>query len=568
MARLLLGEDLSLYADGTQSGPEPDAPPEATKAELPYFDQRMSGRVLQIGGDGALVWNLRGTIPLADGKQAGAVLQVAGDGTLIWTQPKPGGSEEVFATDLLDVLNVGQLFVGPTDPVGGANGDLWVVTRTNVTEASIVPPSQVPVVTVAATSATPTVPVSWTAVNTATAYRVTVDGADVAQVTTLTLTLTLAQGAHTITVRGLNSGGDGPASAPKTCTVQNQAPPPVTNLRVTQVSPSTIDVAWDYASPPADFASYVVTASVGTVTVTGTTAHVSALAADIAVSITVVARDTGGLDSTPVSTTGRTSPQPPPAAPPAPTNFRVTRVGYSSADFAWDAAPGATRYEVSGDGTSFGNVGAVLSWGWAGLTQQTGYTLYVRGVNAGGAGPAAAVSFTTLPQVAYWVTTHQDRTIGYGAEDWSAAGIGYESSGVLFTNDNWASGANSHLYALDLNLNTGPYSQQGDRWIVFSVGLFVDYVYDVTGWWGYPGTFRWNAYADGLAAQQQGAVVASGGAMAVGPNEVNNAHDGVQLKHLQMSYSAGQGSPGWYKLREFQIHVRQVTGQTPVYNPA
>src|SRR6185369_8657011 len=106
------------------------------------------------------------------------------------------------------------------------------------------------------------------------------------------------------------------------------------------------------------------------------------------------------------------------------------------------------------------------------------------------------------------------------------------------------------------------------RWIVFSVGLFIDYVYDVTGWWGYPGTFRWNAYADGLAAQQQGAVVGGGGAMAVGPNEVNNAHEGVHLKHLQMSYSAGQGSPGWYKLREFQIHVRQVTGQSPVYNPA
>jgi hypothetical protein len=180
------------------------------------------------------------------------------------------------------------------------------------------------------------------------------------------------------------------------------------------------------------------------------------------------------------------------------------------------------------------------------------------------------VGFTTLPQVAYYITNTQDRTIGYGAEPWSAAGLTHWASGVFFTQDNWAgvAGPNNWTYAIDGNTNTGPYSTNPDRWIQFGLGLNVQLIFSVTAWWGYPGTFTWSAVNESLSGPvQTGQItVPATGPVTVGPNQVNNPSGKIVILHI--GFGAGLGSPGIYKLREFQVTLRQITGQTPVYNQA
>jgi len=567
---VLLGEDLSLYRDGLRAAPTEAAPLPPPEAELPYFDGRMVGRGLEVAADGTLVWAYHPRVPPVEGRLVGSILTIAPSSAIEWKQVNLdlAGAEEVIATDQIGASGSagrGLINYGPDDVQTPGNGDLWIVTRTRIGDVVVVPPSQAPTLTAPATNATTSVPISWTAVTGATAYRVKVDNVDVQMVTVLSMTLTLAEGSHTIAVRGTNDGGDGPGSNVATTVVANQPPGPVTDLAVVASTPSTVQVTWSY-TPPSDFSAFTVTSSpAGTAVVSGNGATISGLPADTNVTVSVSARDTGGLSSSVVSVTGRTAPQPPPQAPGAPTGLQATRIGYSSADFVWTAVAGADRYEVNGGG-GWGNVGAATSFAWGGLNESTGYTLQVRAVNAGGAGAASQVGITTLPKVAYYQETYADHTYGYGAEGWDGASIGYAASGVLFTTDNWATGANSHLYALDLNVNTGPYSQQPDRWILFSLGINIKYYTQVTVWMGYPGTATWQAYQNGQGVTQQGAVAANAWPQSIGPNQTNNPAG--QLNRLQITFGAGLGSPGWYKLREFNIGVRQVTGSSPVYNPA
>jgi hypothetical protein len=393
------------------------------------------------------------------------------------------------------------------------------------------------------------------------------DGTPLFVTAALTYAFTLPESStHSFKVAAHNDGGFGPESNARSVTIANQTPPDVTNLHSTATSRGTFSVAWDY-TPPADFSAYVVTVDSGTVVVTGKTASVTGLADATNVAITVKARDTGSLTSPGVSITVRTPDAPLPAAPGTPGGLTNTRRGYSSLDYSWNAVAGATSYEVSGDGSGFGSVGTATTFSWTGLAESTGYNLWVRAVNAGGASAATVVGATTLPKVASYTPNSQTRTIGYGNEGWDAIGVQYDSSGVVFTTDGWATGSNSSLYALDLNVNTGPYSTNPGRWIIFSTTLNYDYVYQVFGLWGYPGTFTWTAIgADGYA-QQQGNVASNTWGQWAGPNIINSP-SGVRIAKIQMAFDAGLGSPGVFKLREWAIQVRQIVSYTTNLNPA
>ena len=65
---------------------------------------------------------------------------------------------------------------------------------------------------------------------------------------------------------------------------------------------------------------------------------------------------------------------------------------------SWAAVAGATSYEVSTNGTSWTDVGNVTSYAFSGLADNT-YTLYARGVNSAGNGPAATIANINLNTV-------------------------------------------------------------------------------------------------------------------------------------------------------------------------
>jgi len=569
--RLLLADDLTFYVDGSELAPPP---PQIfiPGSEIPYRDPRYVGRVLTVAADGSLVWVRNEGLPVSDARQAGAQLIVSGNGIPEWSYAStgPGGltDDEVIASDS---AGIGILYYGTTPPLDAFDGALWFATRLASAPPAPTVPTTAPVLSAASVSVLKAT-LSWTASTGATAYEIHVDGTTVAQVSGLSWSGTFSEStSHAAFIVPLNAGGPGPASNTVNFSIANQAPPPATGLDDTSVVRASFSVAWQYASPPADFSTWVVTTSAGTLSVNqgARTATITGAPDSTNVTVTVRAQDTGGLQSSTVSLVVRTPDAPAPAAPPTPGSLRVTRIGYSSADFAWNASSGATSYEWSGDGVNYSNIGTALTRTWSGLAESHAYKLYVRAVNAGGHSASASVSLTTLPKVNHYVYNTRLRTFGYGNEQWNIPGVGHSASGILTSVDNWAnqSNANNWLFAVDYNLNTGPYSTQAYRWINFSFTMnFID-VEQVWMNWGYPGTGEWQAYDTDGTLIQRGRTASATWPLWVTAN-VTNAPTNKRIAKIQMLFFGGVGSPGYYKLREWAMQVRECTSTTAVLNPA
>jgi hypothetical protein len=265
-----------------------------------------------------------------------------------------------------------------------------------------------------------------------------------------------------------------------------------------------------------------------------------------------------------VATLVVTTPAPPVAgAPPAPTNLKATRVGYTSADFTWTASPGATSYEWSSNNSSYSGIGNVTAKTWGpGLAENTSYKLYVRAVGPGGKSAAASVSFKTLPKIKSYTPVYATRVYGYGQPyPYSQLGLFLYASSNNFAQNTWATAA-------DNNLNTGPYSASAGQWITYTTSLNYDAINAITAWFGYPGTFQWTAVDDEGHTVQQGRVAASSGTWGASANVINSPHTDHRIARIQFYFYAGLGSPGVFKLREFAISCRVITGYTAVNNPA
>lgn len=416
--------------------------------------------------------------------------------------------------------------------------------------------------------------IAWTVVANADTYEWFVDGDSQGLVSASPVDLLVPENTtRQITVQGRNGTGVGPLSTAVPATVGNLAPPPVTGLNAVVAGQGALSASWTYPDKPADFtgtAAYVVTATAGTVTVdqVNMTASITGLGDSVAVTVTVRARDSAGLQSSAVTDSATTPPAPPPAAPPTPTNFRVTRYGYSSVTLAWNASAGATSYEWAADGQPFtqATTGATTRE-WTGLKENTQYGVSVRAVGPGGHSNAVRIVFKTLVKIRTTSPVYATRNYGISQPyPWNQTGIGYDTSGLGGASTGWASG--QWLAAIDLNTNTGPYNATPGAWVRYSFTLNFDALYQVYGQWGYPGTYQWDAWDTALNIVQSGRVVqdATSGTWLT-PN-VKNAPSGNRIALLRMYFYGGGLGSGVYKLREMAISARVITGYSYTYNPA
>lgn len=374
-----------------------------------------------------------------------------------------------------------------------------------------------------------------------------------------------------ITVRGNNGSGYGPLSTAVPATVGNLAPPPVAGLTVISIDRGLMSVDWSYPDKPVDHSVYVVTSTAGTVTIdqANASAVISGLGDSVTITVTVKAQDTGGLQSTAVSKAGTTEPAPPPAAPATPGGFIATRIGYSSADFSWNASTGATGYQLSGNGgASWTGTQTARTYKWVGLAESTAYTLKLRAVGAGGNSGAASKAITTLPKVKSVTPVYSTRNYGYGQTyPWNQTGVDYYLSGVGISNNNWASG--QWLTAIDANTNTGPYNTAAGAWLDLKFTLNFDSVTQVWGLWGYPGTYEWSAWnVDGTLVQQGRVVIDATVGVWLIPNVKNSPVTNKRITRLRTYFYGGGLGSGVYKLRELAIQARVITSYTNVLNPA
>ena len=425
--------------------------------------------------------------------------------------------------------------------------------------------------------------VGWTVVSGATSYIVEVDGSlygDPVAASPMDI-LVVENTTVPVRVAGVNDGGTGGYSASVNAVAGNAAPPPVNNLQVGSVSQGRITISWDYDDPPTDFAQFDVTHNAGigggiifTVDQTNKTAALSGLPDSLNVTFTVRARDSGGLQSTAVQIAQTTPPPPVVNAPGVPTALRTTRIGYSSADLAWNLGSGATHSQYSGDGTNWSGLYTGTTYKWGGLAEKHRYSFFVRSYNSttGLVSGTVGVAFDTLPKVKSTTPNYQNRLYGY-QQPYAYSGVGFShyASGVSGSTDNWAGQSNTlnFLYALDNNLQSGPFSLQGYRWVTLATTLNYDALNAVYGVWGYQGTFQWDAWDTSGVLVQTGRMTGGGtnALIGVGPNILNKL-TGKRIARIRWYFYAWGASPGYYKLSELAINARVITGYTTVYNPA
>jgi chitodextrinase len=187
-----------------------------------------------------------------------------------------------------------------------------------------------------------------------------------------------------------------PASAPAQDRTRPSTPQ---NLRVTATATTSVSLAWNASTDNSGrIASYRIREGLfGQRTSTSTTFTWTGLQPNSTYRFTVSAVDpSGNRSSESNQVTVRTLAAAPPATP---ANLRLVSAGVNTLSFAWDAAAGATRYELASNTGGWHNVfGGATSHTVSWLFPDTAYTFTVRAFNDAGtaSAPSAPITARTL----------------------------------------------------------------------------------------------------------------------------------------------------------------------------
>lgn len=177
-----------------------------------------------------------------------------------------------------------------------------------------------------------------------------------------------------------------------------QAPSAPGAVAVSAITANSVHLSWGAASDNVGVAGYTVTWGSGSLTVAGTAADITGLAAATAYTFAVTARDAAGNTGAAASASATTAQGGDTAAPTAPGNPAASGIAKDSAQVSWTASTdnvGVTGYTVSWTGGNQTVTGTSASL--SGLAAATTYSVSVKALDAAGnQSPAATVSFTTL----------------------------------------------------------------------------------------------------------------------------------------------------------------------------
>ena len=224
---------------------------------------------------------------------------------------------------------------------------------------------------------------TWTAVPSATSYRLYRDGALVASPSGNTYTdSTVSNGVtYTYTVSAIVATAESAKSAPVTVTPFVLTPAAPGGLTATGGN-KQVSLSWTASANATGYKVYRGATLIATQP--GTTYLDTGLTNGTAYSYTVVA--TNGSASSPASTAASATPLAP--APGTPTGV-VATPGDASMVLTWTAVSGATSYHVYRGGVLVGSPTAA-TWTDTGLTNGTAYTYYVKAVTDTTEGTASA----------------------------------------------------------------------------------------------------------------------------------------------------------------------------------
>lgn len=158
------------------------------------------------------------------------------------------------------------------------------------------------------------------------------------------------------------------------------APSVPANVTATADSASQVTISWDASTDDVGVASYRIRREgadlPGATALTGTSYADASVAASTTYSYTVSAVDAAGNRSAESAAATVTTPAGTGLQPP--TGLTVTTVSSTELDLSWNAASGATGYDIERDGVVIVTDHATTSYADTGLTPSTTYTYRVR----------------------------------------------------------------------------------------------------------------------------------------------------------------------------------------------
>ena len=365
---------------------------------------------VNVSGTGADRTSNTISIPQVPGRVTNLLAAAASDSsaTLNWTAPAVTATEGRAAS--YAVSGEGTIAVsGTTATITGLSKDTdysWIVAAVNVSGTGAdrtsntisIPqvPGSVSGVTASATGAY-TASLRWTAPTsggTPASYSINGSGTATVSGTTATITGLVASTSYSWKVAAVNVSGASAEVTSNTISTHPLPPGPVRDLKKTSVTNKGATLNWKAPNTGGAASWYTVTGG-GTVSISGTTATITRLAAKTRYTFRVKAHNSGGSSPERTITVTTLDNKPGPVR-----NLSGTATGQTTVDLDWDAPQAAqgkgtpTSYVISRDGASDVTVTETEAT-IPGLSANTRYTFRVKSKNDGGPSAAVSVSVKT-----------------------------------------------------------------------------------------------------------------------------------------------------------------------------
>jgi chitodextrinase len=312
-------------------------------------------------------------------------------------------------------------------------GDVRISARSSPvvrTVADTTPPAMTGSITIGTVTSS-SIQMSWSAGSdnvAVTSYEVSSNGGtsytDVGNVLTYTFTGLTPSTSYNLRVRAKDAAGNvsTPLSATQSTSVAaDTTPPSMTGIvSSSSVAATSATISWSAGTDNVAVTGYEYRLNGGTYTSVGNvlTTNLTGLTASTAYTVDVRAFDAAGNRSAIITGTFTTSAASDTVAPTMTGSITVGTVTSTSIQISWSAGSdnvAVTAYEVSSNGgTSYSNVGNVLTFTFTGLTASTSYSLRVRARDAAGNVSSAlsvsqstsAGSSVTLKRIVVVLTTN------------------------------------------------------------------------------------------------------------------------------------------------------------------